>query len=1028
MAEDSSGNATNVPRFAAGGASIREAAADDAGVIADAAMTQTPCGGGREIGHQLELGIAATVPPAAAPGTQPQRTAPEARGRETPERMLRTREEHLRIALAATRAGTWEHDLMHGGFACSEACRANLGLAADEELTYEGMFDLVHEDDRRRVRDAARQAITHGTDYELEYRVTWRDGTLHWLLARGVALRGRAGHPERLIGVMMDITQRKHADLLLRESERRFRTLSEAMPQLVWMCGPGGEIDYLNQRWRDYVGSDPAMWYGRNWQGLLHPEEVRHVVGVWRVHLDSGQPLEIKHRLRHRSGEYRWHLVRGVPLRDDAGRIVKWVGTCTEMHELELRERAARFLNRLDLAFARMADADEIAALAVSRLGDYVAADSCALVNADAATGRLGGYREWRSDGREGGWPLAALPPEICARLMAGEIIAARDVARDPTLADIADACAQHGIRAFIVAPHLAEGRWVGALVVSSAVPRDWRVDEIQLLRDVQARTWPVVRRARAEAAVRRANLRFERAEEAAGGFVYEWDQAAARGACSDGVRRLLGYAPESAIPHSAAWLELIHPQDLARLDQEIGRALAGCAGYALEYRVRHREGHYVDIWERGRATCATPGAAQLTGSIVDFTARRLAEAQVAHLLEEEQSARAIAESASRLKDEFLATVSHELRTPLHAISGWAHVLARAELSRADQVRAVEAILRNAKAQNRIIEDILDVSRIITGKLKLDLQPLDLVSVVESALDTVKPTAAAKSIRVETAIERARLTVLGDAARLQQVAWNVLSNALKFTPAGGAVTIGLREAGGNAQLTVTDTGIGIAPEFLPHVFERFRQADGSITRRHGGLGLGLALVRHIVEMHGGTVHADSAGIDRGASFVLTIPAHSAAALAPAATPAREAREPAEPPAVARLDGRRVLVVDDEPDVLELAAKILTDAGAQVSTSGSARGALELVNQRAFDLLILDIAMPDTDGYALLCDIRARDAAHGGRVCAVALTACAHTEERARALAAGFECHLAKPIEPPALVSAVALLAGRVPQR
>ncbi|MGE5526747.1 MAG: ATP-binding protein, partial [Rhodospirillaceae bacterium] len=472
---------------------------------------------------------------------------------------------------------------------------------------------------------------------------------------------------------------------------------------------------------------------------------------------------------------------------------------------------------------------------------------------------------------------------------------------------------------------------------------------------------------------------------------------------------------------HSAQWRELIHPDDLERFDQEIERAVTLCTSYALEYRVRHNEGHYVDIWERGRATFSRLGKALLTGSIVDFTARRLAEAQVAHLLAEEQSARAIAETASRLKDEFLATVSHELRTPLHAISGWAHVLARAELSPEDQARAVDAILRNAKAQNRIIEDILDVSRIITGKLKLDLQPLDLVTVVESALDTVRPTAAAKKIRVETSMERSRLPVLGDAARLQQAAWNILINALKFTPSGGTVTIGLRETSGSAQLTVTDTGIGISQDFLPHVFERFRQADGSITRRHGGLGLGLAIVRHIVEMHGGAVHAESAGEGRGATFVLSIPIASGAQFEPAVERWRGPSQHEERVEQARVDGLRVLVVDDEPDVLELVAKVLADAGAHVSTSCSAQGALELMNHGAFDLLILDIAMPDTDGYALMREIRSRTPDEGGSVPAIALTACAHAEERTRAFSAGFQCHLAKPIEPPALVNAVATL-------
>ncbi len=973
--------------------------------------------------QQLELGIAEEPPTAPTIDIETHAMPAGPRRKESREHAQRTREEHLRIALAASRAGTWEHDLITGEYTCSDACKANLGLAHDDRLAYDVMLRLVHEEDRRRVRDTVRHAIVHGADYETEFRVAWPDGTLRWLLVRGIALRGRDGRPERLIGVMIDITERKQADLLLRESEQRFRTLADSMPQLVWTCVPNGQVDYLNQRWWDYVGSDPAALYGWNWRSLLHPDEARHVIGVWRIHLENGEPLEIKHRLLHATGEYRWHLVRGVPLKDELGQIVKWVGTCTEVHDLESRERAARFLNRLDLALARMAEADEIAAQAVERLGKYLEVDVCALVNADAATGRTTPYQEWRSAGKMCGWPLDVLPVGVCGRLAMGEIVVVQDVAQDPQLRSVAERCRHFDLAALIVAPHLAEGNWVGALIVSARAPRRWRVDEIQLLRDVQARTWPVVQRARAEAAVRRANQRFERAEEAAGGFVYEWSPAAGEGACSGGVWRLLGFRAEEAVPHSAQWRALIHPDDLARFDREIERALATYANYALEYRVRHNEGHYVDIWERGGAALAVPGRPVLSGSIVDFTARRVAEAQVAHLLAQEQEARAIAETASRLKDEFLATVSHELRTPLHAISGWAHVLSRGDLAREDHARAVEAILRNAKAQNRIIEDILDVSRIITGKLKLDLQLVDLATVVESALDTVGPTAAAKQIRIDSVVERSEVRVLGDPARLQQAAWNVLINALKFTPAGGSVNVRLTCSGGRAQLVVADSGIGIAPEFLPHVFERFRQADGSITRRHGGLGLGLAIVRHIVEMHGGTVHAESAGANAGSTFVIALPAALASPAEPVVGEPVSARPQAHTEPCARLDGVHLLVVDDEPDVLELVGKVLADVGAHVSISGSAQGALELMNKSAFDLLILDIAMPDTDGYALMREIRSRGVARGSEVPAIALTACAHHEERARAFAAGFQCHLAKPVEPPGLVNAVATLVG-----
>lgn len=979
--------------------------------------------------QQLELGITPTVTADVAPVTvdlAPRAMEPEPpRRRESAERALRTREEHLRIALAASKAGTWERDLRTGEFTASDACRMNLGLPPEAEMGYEDMFGRIHDEDRRRVSDTVRQAIVHGSDYETEYRVLWPDGTLHWLLARGIALRGRGGQPERLIGVNIDITVRKQADLLLRESEQRFRTLAEAMPQLVWTCTPNGYVDYLNQRWRDYVGRETTRLQGWSWRELLPEEEANYVIGVWRIHLESGEALELKHRLLHRSGEYRWHLVRGVPLKDADGRIVKWVGTCTEVHELEVRERAARFLNRFDLALARLVDAEALAAEAVERLGDYLQVDRCALLTAEPATGGMTAYREWRAaDGAAPVGPFERLPTAALSRLMAGEILVVEDLARDATLAPVAEACATVDIVGCVIAPHLAEGRWMGALALCSRTPRRWRVDEVQLVRDVQARTWPVVRRAQAEAAVRRANARFERAEEAAGGFVYEWNQALDLGACSDGVWRLLGYNAGEAVPHSDEWRALIYPEDLDRVALELARAVDRYAGYALEYRVRHNDGSYVDVWDRGRAAEVASGKAVLIGSIVDFTARRLAEAQVAHLLAEEQAARAIAETASRLKDEFLATVSHELRTPLHAISGWAHVLARAELNPEDHARAVDAILRNAKAQNRIIEDILDVSRIITGKLKLDLQSIDLRGVIVTALDTVRPTAAAKQIRIDYEdTQDAALPVLGDTARLQQAVWNILMNALKFTPTGGSVTVRVAFRDGMVGVEVNDTGPGIPADFLPHVFERFRQADGSITRRHGGLGLGLAIVRHIVEMHGGQAEAHSAGEGCGATFILRLPLAATTHVATdTATYTCEVR-PVAHDVVPRIDGCRVLVVDDEGDVLELVAKVLSDAGAAVTTANSARGALEALTHLTFDLFIFDIAMPDVDGYALMRGIRERDGALASTPPAIALTACAHAEERARAFAAGFQCHLAKPIEPPELVKAVAAIVG-----
>jgi signal transduction histidine kinase/DNA-binding response OmpR family regulator len=381
------------------------------------------------------------------------------------------------------------------------------------------------------------------------------------------------------------------------------------------------------------------------------------------------------------------------------------------------------------------------------------------------------------------------------------------------------------------------------------------------------------------------------------------------------------------------------------------------------------------------------------------------------------------AEAANRAKDEFLATLSHELRTPLTAILGWARLLRAGNLPEGTVGGALETVERNAKAQAQLIDDLLDVSRIVTGKLRLDARPVEMGRVIEAAVESVRPAASARKIRLEVELEPLGIPLLGDAGRLQQVAWNLLSNAVKFTPEGGRVGVLLRRAGPDAEFRVEDTGQGIGADFLPHVFERFRQADGSTTRRHGGLGLGLAIARHLVELHGGAISADSDGEGRGSSFTVRLPL---AAADPAG--ARTEHAPgggASPPArAAALKGLRVLVVEDETDTRELVAFALTAAGAEVKTAAQAREALDTLEGWTPDVLVSDIGMPGVDGYAFIGEVRRREADSGGRLPAVALTAYAGVEDRRRAIAAGFQTHLAKPLDPAEMVAVVASLAGR----
>ncbi|HWM90556.1 MAG TPA: response regulator [Thermoanaerobaculia bacterium] len=414
-----------------------------------------------------------------------------------------------------------------------------------------------------------------------------------------------------------------------------------------------------------------------------------------------------------------------------------------------------------------------------------------------------------------------------------------------------------------------------------------------------------------------------------------------------------------------------------------------------------------------------------------EIRVRQWAEEERARLLVLEQEARRQAEEANRIKDEFLATLSHELRTPLNAILGWAQVLRTGKVDEATTGRALEAVERNARAQAQLISDLLDVSRIITGKLRLDLKPVELPRVIEAALDSVRPAADAKEIRIHIVIDRAIGPLAGDPDRLQQVIWNLLSNAIKFTPQGGSVEVGLHQKDGMALVAVKDTGAGIRPDFLPYVFDRFRQAESSTTRHHGGLGLGLSIVRHLVELHGGTVAVESQGEGEGAVFTVCLPirlgvgAEATAAMA-AMTERRQRSPEGGAPVVSTdlLSGLYVLVMDDEADTRELLVTALEHCGARVTAVPSVPAALAALDLALPDVLISDIGVPGEDGYSLIRKVRARGAEHGGNVPAAALTAYARSEDRIRALSAGFQTHLAKPIDPAELVATIASLAGR----
>jgi PAS domain S-box-containing protein len=415
-----------------------------------------------------------------------------------------------------------------------------------------------------------------------------------------------------------------------------------------------------------------------------------------------------------------------------------------------------------------------------------------------------------------------------------------------------------------------------------------------------------------------------------------------------------------------------------------------------------------------------------------DISERKRMELERERLLANAQAAQKEAEQANRLKDEFLATASHELRTPLTAVVGWSRMLRTGKLDAENRARALESIERNAILQTKLIDDLLDVSRIITGKLTLDRRPLEMVHVVSDAVNTVRPAADAKNITIETSFDAEAGPVFGDANRLQQVVWNLLSNAVKFTPKNGRIEVALRRVNSQIEISVCDSGEGISSEFLPYVFDRFRQGDGKTTRSHSGLGLGLAIVRQLVELHGGTVNAHSDGPGCGAVFKVRLPILSINSVFGNKTAARDSTLTTEGDTNAlsiechpRLDGVRVLVVDDDSDTRQMLKAVLSECQAEVITAASATEALEEIERRKPDVLVSDLGMPEQDGYDLIKEVRDMESAdHTVRIPALALTAYAKAEDRVRALAGGFQVHLSKPVEPAEFVLVVANLARR----
>jgi PAS domain S-box-containing protein len=947
----------------------------------------------------------------------------------------------------------------------------------------------------------------------------------------------------------------------LRQSEERLRAGMAVASFAI------AEVDYATHTVR--LSPEAAVLFGLGTgettvtraqvHATFHPDERDELERVIAAVLDPAGDgwFAREHRVVWPDGAERWLNVRKQVTFDRAAtpaRPVSALLVARDVTERKRRELNLRFLADLQAAFTELSTADELLRAVGARIAAHFGVAHCLFVEIDQAAGLAHVvYDHHRPDvpGLEAVYRLPQFHTDAERRqLAAGLSLGIDDVWDDLRPVPAAASFVELGIRALVTAPYVRNGQWKFALSLQHHRPHRWQPEELALAQELAARVYPLLERARAEAAlrdseerfrsvfeaidegfciveflfdgagqahdyrflqvnpafvrmtgladavgrtarellpaldpfwietyggvalsgesvrlerpwevsgrwfdvnalrvggpesrrvaivfnditerklaeqqIRDANYRFRLAEEAALGFNYDWDLDAGTVTRSESVARVLGYGPDE-LPHTwAAWAALLHPDD-ATIGSEAA-ALALVRGLAedsvsAEYRVRHKDGRYRWVLERALVIRDEQGRVRrLIGQTTDITERKELEAERERLYAQEQEARAQAEEANRLKDEFLATVSHELRTPLTAFLGYAELLQRRKRDEAYIARTVEKMARAARTQAQLIEDLLDVSRIVSGKLRIDPEPIDLGAVVRAALDTVRPTVEAKQLRLRVDLGAPQHTILGDASRLQQVVWNLLSNAAKFTPAGGEIGVQLESGPAEVTLTVSDTGQGINREFLPFVFDRFRQADSASDRSYGGLGLGLAIVRHLVELHGGAVTAASAGVGQGAVFTVRLPLAAPGTLA--------GPRPAELGAIpATLRGLRVLVVDDQPDIVGLVDEILSAAGAEVRTCQSARDALDAVRRWRPAVLVSDIAMPREDGYWLIRQVRALPAEEGRDVPAVALTAFVRMEDRLRVLEAGFQSYASKPVEAAELRATVARLAAGGP--
>ena len=841
-------------------------------------------------------------------------------------------------------------------------------------------------------------------DEEARFRI--RDGTE--IICQISASQIEFGGQPCILSVVSDITARKQAEAQLRESESRFRQLAEAVPQFVFVTEADGRLSYVNQQWLDFSGltleqtGDPAMM-----AAIWHPEDGDRMNEAWQTAFNKASQLEVEGRMKNRQGAYHWFLIRAVPVRDESGKLHRWFGTSTDITERKQAEEQIRTANY------RFSIAEEAA-----RGFSYEWNLDTDTVTRSASLQNVLGYEPGELADTWEAWTALMHPDDLI-------MTKAQSVA---FLNQFTDERSGYEYRVRHKNGHYC-----------------WLYERAMLLRDEAGRvqrvigqTVDITERKEAEQKLRYQLQLTQNITDTAAVAIFVSGADGNISFINPEAEKIFGYTLSELTGRSLH--EILHYQHpdgrpFPIAECPLGRVYEdGRAVRDYESVFYRRDGTPVwvicssmPIIEQGR----------VTGEVMtmqDISERKQLEAEREQLLVREQQARALAETASRAKDEFLAIVTHELRSPLNAILGYARLLnlRRAELQ-PEFSEFIEVVRRNGERQNELINDLLDTARITTGKLRLEIAPVSLAAVIRDVLAALQPSASSRNLRLRADIELSfsdgRDTLPGDAARLQQVVWNLLTNAIKFTPPGGRVEISLRRAPQQVVLTVSDTGQGISPEFLPHIFERFSQQDASRSRRHGGLGLGLALARQIVELHGGTITASSAGAGKGATFIVSLPVRTAAITTGNETQQAESapdKPAASLPPSTILRGVTALIVTADEATCALLLSLLSGQGAEAQSAANTAAAWPVVTAGMRpDLIICDTELSEEDGFSLLRRLRQWEHEHDAHpLPAIALTAHNRATDRMQALVAGFQTHLARPVEPEELITVIRSLLDR----